>query len=126
MIYKQWRELSVDPYKIKYKKIKLNNIISYLPAGNDVLECSCDYKDENINLILKFERSKMADFKSELNIINFLQTTNYSSIVPNIIEDGTINNKKYLVLEKKEGRRLSEIFKSKKLHHLKSQKKCLN
>lgn len=115
MIYKKWRELSVDPYKIKYKNIKLINIISYLPAGNDVLECLCMYKHRKTNLILKYERSQMADFISELKTINYLNQTSYRNLIPKIIEYGKFEGKTYLVISKKDGRRLTEIFRDVKV-----------
>ena len=34
--YEKWRELEIDSFEIKYKKIKIKSIDSYLPAGNDV------------------------------------------------------------------------------------------
>ena len=39
--YKKWRELSINPFEIKFNNIVLDNIISYPHAGNDVVECFC-------------------------------------------------------------------------------------
>ena len=47
-------------------KIKLIKVLKYLPAGNDVFECLCFYKKRYCKLIIKIERSKMADFESEI------------------------------------------------------------
>ena len=49
IIYKKWRELSLDPFKIKFNNIILKEIISYPYAGNDVIECICSYKGKNID-----------------------------------------------------------------------------
>ena len=67
--YEKWRDLIIDPFTIKFKKIKLKEILSYLPAGNDVLECKCEYNNIEENLFIKIERSKMANFKVEKNIL---------------------------------------------------------
>ncbi len=110
MKYKKWRELNIDPYTIPYKNIKLEKIINYLPAGNDVLECICLHNNKKEKLIIKIERSKMANFKAEKYNLLLLQQTEFKNLIPSIIEYGNINNKRYLILEKKEGRRLSEII----------------
>ncbi len=109
--YKKWRELLIDPFTIDFKNIELKEIISYLPAGNDVLECICNYKGKESNLFIKIERSKVADFKNENKILQYLVNSNFSSLIPKVIEYGQVEGKDYLVLEPKVGERLSEIFK---------------
>lgn len=108
--YEKWRELLIDPFTIKFKNIKLKEIISYPPAGNDVLECICEHNGKEANLFIKIERSKVADFESENKILTYLINSEFSSLVPRVIEYGKIEDKHYLVLEQKEGDRLSEIF----------------
>ncbi len=111
MKYKKWRELEIDPYKIPFQNIKIEKIISYLPAGNDVVECIGIYNDQKVNFFIKIERSKMADFKSEIDNITLLEQNNYYSKLPTILESGNIDQKYYLVLSKVKGKRLSEILK---------------
>ena len=111
MVYKKWRELSVNLFDIKFKKIKLIKELNYPPAGNDVVECKVINNKKEENVFIKFERSKVSNFYTEyknLNIIN-----KYLEETPKVIEYGLYNGKKYIVLEKKNGKRLSEIFKSK-------------
>lgn len=110
MKYKQWRELSVDPYKIPFKTFKLIKITNYLPAGNDVLECLCDFNGKNKKVIVKIERSKMADFDSEFCNLNILRQKKYYNKIPKILESGTHAGKRYLVISKINGLRLSEIL----------------
>lgn len=112
--YLKWRNVEIEPDIIKYKKIKLIKVLKYLPAGNDVFECLCFYKKRYCKLIIKIERSKMADFESEIYIINILKRLFNIRKVPNIIETGIVNNKKYIVLSKIKGKKLSELFKGDK------------
>ncbi len=108
--YEKWRELSIDPFEINFQNIKLKEITGYLPAGNDVVQCNVIYDDFPKEVFIKIERSKMADFETEIKNIKLLFKKNYYHKLPKIIEYGNINDKKYLVLEKKEGLRLSEIL----------------
>lgn len=111
MIYKKYRELTIDLFSIQYKNIKLKKIISYPPAGNDVVEAIADIKNKEENVYIKFERSKMANFETEYNHLKLLRDI---SLFPKVIEFGSINDKNYIILEKIEGDRLSDIFKQDK------------
>lgn len=108
-IYKKWRELTVDFFQINYKKIRIKEIINYPPAGNDVVEATT-FNGQNV--IIKYERSKMADFKSELRNIQILSKHNLYDKIPEIIENGFFEEKNYIVTKKIEGDKLSNIFKS--------------
>lgn len=111
MIYKKYRELTIDLFSIQYRNIKLKKIISYPPAGNDVVEAIVDIKNKEENVYIKFERSKMANFETEYKHLKLLSDIN---IFPKVIEFGSVNDKKYIILEKIEGNRLSDIFKQDK------------
>ena len=111
MIYKKYRELTIDLFSIQYKNIKLKKIISYPPAGNDVVEAIADIKNKEENVYIKFERSKMANFETEYKHLKLLSDIN---VFPKVIEFGSVNDKKYIILEKIEGDRLSDIFKQDK------------
>ena len=111
MIYKKYRELTIDLFSIQYKNIKLKKIISYPPAGNDVVEAIADIKNKEENVYIKFERSKMANFETEYKHLKLLDDIN---IFPKVIEFGSVNGKNYIILEKIEGDRLSDIFKQDK------------
>lgn len=111
MIYKKYRELTIDLFSIQYRNMKLKKIISYPPAGNDVVEAIVDIKNKEENVYIKFERSKMANFETEYKHLKLLSDIN---IFPKVIEFGSVNDKKYIILEKIEGNRLSDIFKQDK------------
>ena len=111
MIYKKYRELTIDLFSIQYRNMKLKKIISYPPAGNDVVEAIVDIKNKEENVYIKFERSKMANFEIEYKHLKLLSDIN---IFPKVIEFGSVNDKKYIILEKIEGNRLSDIFKQDK------------
>ncbi len=112
IIYDKWRDLLIDPLTIKFKKIKILEIFSYPYAQNDVVECKCVYKDKVIDAFIKIERSKMAAFDAEVNNLKILMKNNCYDRMPKIIENGIVENKHYMVLEKIDGIRLSDIFRS--------------
>lgn len=109
-IYKKWRELNINPQYIKFQKIKVLKQISFPPCGNDVIECECETYGNKINAFVKIERSTMASFETEVKHLKILLENNYYKKIPIIIEDGNIKDKKYIVLKKINGNRLSDIF----------------
>ena len=111
--YPKWRELLIEPNNIGFNTIRFNKIINYLPAGNDVLECNVNYNGIEQNVYIKIERSKMSCFDIEIKHINAILVNNYYSKVPKIIESGFVENKRFIVLEKVDGIRLSELLASK-------------
>lgn len=110
IVYEKWRELDIDPFDIEFKKIKIRDIISYPPAGNDVVECVCAIDDNIENIFIKIERSKVCDFITETYILNYLKKNKYYNKIPAVIESGKYNNKNYIVLNKIDGERLSDII----------------
>ena len=67
IVYQKWRDLIINPFNIKFNCIKINRIISYPPAGNDVVECLCEINGDVKNIFIKIERSKVCDFTTEVN-----------------------------------------------------------
>ncbi len=110
MKYKKYRDLVVDPFKINFKTVKLIKILNYMPAGNDVIECLVRLNNKEENVFIKIERSKMAFFEREVSNIKILTDNNLYSNIPLLLEYGTIDNRKYEVLSKIKGKRLSEIL----------------
>lgn len=108
--YAKWRELSIDPFTINFKNIVIKDIISYPPAGNDVVECKCIYKKKLTNAFIKIERSKMANFEAEETNISLLLNSKYYEKIPRVYESCMVDEKKILVLEKITGERISDIF----------------
>ena len=110
MIYEKWRELNINPFDIKFNNIKIKEIISYPPAGNDVVECVCDVNSKLENVYIKIERSKVCDFVTEVKHLNYLLNNNIYLKVPKVYESGIFNEKNYMVLSKIDGIRLSDII----------------
>ena len=102
-IYEKYRDLITNPFDIKYKNIEIKEIISYPPAGNDVVECLCKIGKDARNVFINIERSKVCDFATEIKNLNYLKNNSYYSKIPNIYESGIYNNKQYIVLSKIEG-----------------------
>lgn len=109
MKYKKFRDLQVDVFKINFKNFRVSKIINYMPAGNDVVEV---LTTNDKKYFLKIERSKVADFVTENKNINRLHEINYMK-APNIIEFIDNDNFKCIVLEKINGKRLSEFINDK-------------
>lgn len=109
MKYKKFRDLNVNVFDIKFKKFKIDKVLNYMPAGNDVIEVLTEDKK---NYFLKIERSKVADFKAEHTNIKKLEKLKYDK-VPNIIEFINNNKIRCLVLEKIKGNRLNNIINDK-------------
>lgn len=89
---------------------KILKQISFPHCGNDVIECESLINNQKTNVFIKIERSTHAAFEVETKHLNILFENNYYQKIPQVIEYGTINDKNYLVLEKIQGYRLSEIF----------------
>lgn len=107
----KWRESKIDLSKLHLKQINQYKIISYPPAGNDVFECVGTLKSgEKINFIIKSERGAFANFDNEIKVLNKIT----SFPIPKVIETGKINNLRYIVMNKLDGEKLSDIFKENK------------
>ena len=107
-IQEKWRESINNINDINFKKIKFKKIISYPPAGNDVFECIGEYNDREINFVFKSERGTFANFSNEIDVLP--KVSKYFP-VPKIIETGKSNNHIFIVMQKINGEKLSDIFK---------------
>ena len=110
MKYKKYRDLNIKPNQINFQNINILKVINYMPAGNDVLECTILYNNCVVEAFFKIERSRMADFASEIYNLNYLNNDLDYNKIPVIYEYGNINDKYYIVLEKLNGKILSEII----------------
>ena len=86
----------LNPFEINFKEIKLNKIINYFPAGNDVLECECYIDNISSIVVLKIERSKMADFDTEERNLKLLYKNNYINFIPKVYESSKVQNRNIL------------------------------
>ncbi|KYC46415.1 MAG: serine/threonine protein kinase [Candidatus Methanofastidiosum methylothiophilum] len=107
MQFPKFREPIVDPMIIPLQKASIDNIMGYLPAGNDVLLCSGMVNNKYSLFILKISRHKEADFKNE-----FEQVTLVSEQIKThqVFEYGIVQDHEYLVLDWIEGKRIPEFL----------------
>ena len=101
------------PSKIAFKKIKVIKALDYMPAGNDVARTIINYQGSIIPAFIKVERSKYADFETEIKHLNIITKHGLYNKTPLIYESGMFNDKRYIALEALMGRSLNEILKGK-------------
>lgn len=102
-----WRESLIDIENTKFKNIKIEKILNYMPAGNDVFECQGYYKNKKQSFFIKSERGSFANFQTEKELLPKLKG---KFKVPELLEDGKINDHTYLITKKLEGERLSTLI----------------
>jgi Ser/Thr protein kinase RdoA (MazF antagonist) len=110
---------SINGIAIKTKHIKFRNItviklIKYYESGKYIGEYLINYNNCLIPSIIKIEDASKKSFFKEINLINYLNENNLYNKLPLIYENGLIKNKRYMVLEKIDGNKLSTIIKD---HH---------
>lgn len=105
---KKWRD-TFDINKIKFKNFKLNKVLGYPHAGNDVFYVNGEFQNKNINAFLKVERQNGADIKNEVDIIKKIQIKEK----PEILEY-SLREKPYILTKEIEGERLSYLLESNK------------
>jgi aminoglycoside phosphotransferase (APT) family kinase protein len=108
---KKWREFKTNIDDIDFKYIKVLEELIYPHCGNDVVECNCLYNGKKVKLFIKIERHNKANFKTEVKHLNLLKENNLYNNIPTVIESGYVLDKKYVVLTKVEGERLSTLLK---------------
>ncbi len=99
---KKWRE-TIDPFEIKFKKLKIIEILGYPYAANDVFYLKALFENKEINCFLKYARHIEANIKNEIQNINLLNLNN----IPEIIEFD--DDYLYIVTKELSGNRLSTI-----------------
>ena len=110
-IQAKWRESKIDLSKLNLKTIREYKVISYPPAGNDVFDCVGTLNSgESIKFILKSERGTFANFDNEIKVLKTIK--NFP--VPKVIETGKVDNFTYIVMNKMDGEKLSDLFEKNK------------
>ena len=110
-IQAKWRESKIDLSKLNLKTIREYKVISYPPAGNDVFDCIGTLNSgESIKFILKSERGTFANFDNEIKVLKTIK--NFP--VPKVIETGKVDNFTYIVMNKMDGEKLSDLFEKNK------------
>lgn len=101
----KWRQ-TIDPFRLNFNNFKLQEVLGYPHAGNDVFYVrGTDKQGQEIGGFLKVERQKTADIKREVSIIKQLSWP----IVPTII-DYSLEDPRYVLTKEIEGNRLSWIL----------------
>ena len=99
----KWKE-TIDPFKLKFKKFKLLEVLGYPHARNDVFYCKGIFNNEEIYCFLKYASKPDSNILNEINIIKNLNF----NFIPKILEcdkSGT-----YVITKEIEGERLSYIL----------------
>ena len=110
-IQAKWRESKIDLSKLNLKTIREYKVISYPPAGNDVFDCIGTLNSgESIKFIFKSERGTIANFDNEIKVLKTIK--NFP--VPKVIETGKVDNFTYIVMNKMDGEKLSDLFEKNK------------
>jgi len=101
---KKFRELVIDPNLIPFSNWKIDSILEFYHAGNDVLHC---LGTDNKHYILKLSRHSDSNFSNHALISKILIDFGWENIQP-CIEYGCFNSIEYLVLPFRTGFRLSQ------------------
>ena len=105
-IVKKWRDHNININDIDFgKDFIIIEEISYPHASNEITEVKAIYKSEIRNFIIKVSRREDSYLERESLI---LSTINYR-LVPHIIIEGLYNDRYYIVMEKVDGERMSEL-----------------
>ena len=101
----KWKE-TVDPFSIKFNKLKLLEVLGYPHARNDVFYCKGIWKKEEVLCFVKYASKEDSNIKKEIQI---LESLNFD-FLPEIIDcdkDG-----KFIVTKEVLGERLSYILQT--------------
>lgn len=99
----KWRE-TVDPFELKFKNFKLNKILGYPHAGNDVFHVKGEFQEREVEAYIKVARQVGADIKNEIETINKLGC----SLAPKVIDFDS--NFLFCVTLARDGERLSSLL----------------
>ena len=64
----KWRD-TIDPFTLPLEKFRLNNVLGYPHAGNDVFYAAGTYEDRPCAAFLKVERQTGADLRNEAAVL---------------------------------------------------------
>ncbi len=99
---KKWRE-TIDPFSISFKIFKLEKVLGYPHARNDVFYVKGDFKGEMVFAFLKCQRVKEAGIEKE---VAFLKTNSIPN-APKLLEYA--DDFSYVLTKRVTGKRLSQI-----------------
>jgi aminoglycoside phosphotransferase len=99
-----WRD-TVDPFKLPLKDFRIEHVLGYPHAGNDVFHAEGVFRGERFRAYVKVERQCGADLLNEAQTLALLPF----SFAPPVIEYGK-GPPRYLVTAELPGKRLSQIL----------------
>ena len=99
----KWRE-TVGISSLSFNNIKIDKILGYPHAGNDVFHAKVLYHGGKVNAFIKVERQYGADVAKEVETISALPF----SYVPKVL-DYSLTEPKYIVTKEAAGEKLSKI-----------------
>lgn len=100
----KWRE-TANPYDLEIKNFKIENILGYPHAGNDVFQVDAIFEEKPCRAFIKMERQNGADIAKEIEIINKLEYPLKPKILAYSLETPV-----YIVTQEETGERLSTIL----------------
>lgn len=103
----KWKE-TIDPFKINFKSFKLQKILGYPHARNDVFYCAGKQNNKEIKCFIKYGSKPDSNIIHEAKTIDKLKF----SFLPKIIEFD--ENQNYLITQEIDGERLSYILQTQK------------
>lgn len=100
----KWRE-TADPFAIKFQSFRLENILGYPHAGNDVFYVEGLWKDQPCRAYLKIPRQTGADIRREVEVLEKLSLRN----TPEVLEWSIVPTC-WLLTKEAPGERLSILL----------------
>jgi len=104
MFENKFRDLVAEPQDVVFSKIKVDKVLEYFHARNDVIHC---IGQDNQHYVVKFARQTDSNFKNEISIIQAIAKYRWLNI-PKIIEHGLHRSIEYVVFAYVQGFRISQ------------------
>lgn len=99
---KKWRD-TIDPFLLKFHKLKILKVLGYPHAANDVFYMKAYYQGKKTFCFLKYARHIEANFKNEIQVLEELSL----KYIPEVLEYAS--DYAFIVTREIEGERLSTI-----------------
>lgn len=100
----KWRD-TINPLELKMSNFKIENILGYPHAGNDVFHVEGIFENKPCRAFIKVERQLGADVSKEIEIINKLEYAQKPEIL-----DFSLETPAFIVTKEVVGERLSTLF----------------
>ena len=104
MFENRFRDLVAEPKDVVFSRIKVDKVLEYFHARNDVTHC---IDQDNNHYIIKFARYTDSNFKNEVAILQEIKKYSWLN-VPRVVEHGSYKNIDYIVFTYIRGFRISQ------------------